>query len=75
MQRTTMKRSLKVAAVVGTVLAVINHYDMFLSGAFTTRRCVQIVVTYLVPFCVSTVSSALHGRAMELAAQSPVPSK
>jgi hypothetical protein len=65
-QPATVKRSIKVASVVGTVLAAINHYDMFLSGVYSTRRCIQIAVTYCVPFSVSTVSSALQGRAMEL---------
>ena len=73
--RATLRRSVKVAALVGTILAIINHYDMLLSGNFTTRRCIQIIVTYFVPFSVSTASSALQGRAMELlAARSPAPS-
>ncbi len=62
----TLKRAAKVASVVGTVLAAINHYDMLLSGVYSTRRCIQILVTYMVPFSVSTVSSALQGREMEL---------
>jgi len=73
--RATLRRSVKVAALVGTILAIINHYDMLLSGNFTTGRCIQIIVTYFVPFSVSTVSTALQGRAMELlAARSPAPS-
>ena len=73
--RATLRRSVKVAALVGTILAIINHYDMLLSGNFTARRCIQIIVTYFVPFSVSTASSALQGRAMELlAARSPAPS-
>ncbi len=62
----TLRRSATVASVVGTVLAVINPSDMFLSGVSSTRRCIQILVTYQVPVSVSTVSSALQGRAMEL---------
>jgi hypothetical protein len=73
-QPATLRRAAKVAALVGTILAAINHYDMFLSGTFTTRRWIQIIVTYCVPFSVSTLSSALQGRAMELAVQNPVPS-
>jgi hypothetical protein len=73
-QRATLRRSAKVAALVGTILAAINHYDMFLSGTFTTRRWIQIIVTYFVPFSVSTLSSALQGRAMELAVRNPTPS-
>ena len=65
-QKATLKRSVKVASVVGTALAAINHYDMFLSGVYSTRRCIQIMATYVVPFSVSTVSAALQGREMEL---------
>ncbi|HSH37370.1 MAG TPA: nitrate/nitrite transporter NrtS [Chthoniobacterales bacterium] len=61
-----MPRSIKVAIVVGTILAVVNHYDAILSGTFSTRTVVQIAVTYLVPFCVSTFASALQARHIEL---------
>ena len=66
LQKATLLRGVKVASVVGTILGAINHYDMFLSGAYSSRRLIQIVVTYCVPFSVSTFSSAMQGRAMEL---------
>jgi hypothetical protein len=65
-QRETLARSLRVASVVGSILGVINHYDMFASGNFQTRRLIQFFGTFLVPFCVSTYSSAMQGRANEL---------
>ena len=57
-------RSVKIAVVVGTVLAVINHYDRILSGAWTMTMVAKIGLTYLVPYCVSTVAAvqALRGE-------------
>ena len=55
--RSVVERSARIALVVGTVLAVINHTDTILSGETTYRTIVKIAVTYLVPYCVSTYSS------------------
>jgi hypothetical protein len=57
-------RSVKIAAVVGTILALINHYDRILAGSWTTTMVIKIVLTYLVPYGVSTVAAvqALRGR-------------
>ena len=55
-------RALRIALPVGTILGLINHYDMFFTGRFAARRIVQILITYVVPFCVSLFSSALTGR-------------
>jgi len=45
-------RSLKVAAVVGTILVLINYGDHL--GSLTDRDLFKIFLTYLVPYCVST---------------------
>lgn len=50
------------ALVIGTVLGVINHYDMFVTGDFMPRRIIQFLITYFVPFSVSLYSSAMTGR-------------
>ena len=54
----SVRRALKVALVVGPVLAFINHFDLCLGSDITTERIVKIVVTFIVPFCVSGYSSA-----------------
>ena len=59
-------RSLKVALFVGTVLALINHYDAILSGSLGTVGILQVLVTYVVPYSVATFGSASHGLQMEL---------
>ena len=61
-ERAIAVRSLKVAIVVGTILAAINHYDMFMSGEYTARRVAQIFLTYLVPYCVATYGGAMQSR-------------
>jgi len=53
----TVWRALRVSAVVGTLLAFINHYDEWLLGEGSTASIVQIVLTYLLPYLVST-----HGQ-------------
>ena len=61
-----ISRAIKVGLVVGTILAVINHYDMFVSGQFESRRFVQIIITYFVPFTVSLHGGAMYGRHVEM---------
>ena len=59
------KRALKVALAVGSILAVINHGDVVLSGHATTTVWIKIVLTFLVPYCVATFASvqAIRARA------------
>jgi hypothetical protein len=54
---TVVKRSVITSFVVGTVLVVINHGPDLLAGGMNTIGLVQIVLTYLVPFVVSTATS------------------
>ena len=58
-------RSIKVALVVGSVLAGINHYDMFISREWEIRRFFQIAITYFVPFFVSFHGGGMFGRYLE----------
>jgi hypothetical protein len=48
-----LRMSLIVAAVVGTILLVINQLDVLLRGQATPLVWVKIALTFLVPFCVS----------------------
>lgn len=52
-----LARSLRIALVVGTVLALINHGDRILSGALDASALARIGLTYLVPFVVATWSA------------------
>ena len=51
------KRALKVAMLVGSILAVINHGDAVISGNATAATWVRIILTFLVPYCVATFAS------------------
>jgi len=52
-----VSRALKYAVVVGTVLVVINHGNAVVAGTLDAVRYVQMALTVLVPYCVSTASS------------------
>lgn len=54
-----VKRALILAGIVGTVLVGINHGTCILSGHFNKTCAIQSGLTFLVPYCVSTVSSVL----------------
>ena len=57
-ERACVLRSLKVALIVGTVLALINHYDAIASGRLGSTGVLQILLTYVVPYSVATFGSA-----------------
>ncbi len=61
-----IKRSIKVALVIGTILLIINHYDELVYGTLNTTNIVQIGLTYLVPYFVATFGSAMQARHIEL---------
>ena len=50
----TVRTASKVAAVVGTVLSLVNQGDTIASGNATATTWVRIGVNYLVPFLVSS---------------------
>lgn len=52
-----MSLALRVALVVGTILNLINHFDLLLDAPLTRMTLVQMGLTYVVPYCVST-----HGQ-------------
>ncbi len=53
----TVRMALKVSLVVGTLLNLLNHYDLLLGTPLTGTAVAQVALTYLVPYCVST-----HGQ-------------
>lgn len=57
-----VKRATRIALIVGTVLAVINHGDRLLSGNIDTAAFLKILLTYFVPYSVSSYSSILAIR-------------
>ncbi len=58
-----VRRSRKVALLVGTILVVINYGDRVLDGAISVGDGVKMVLTYCVPYCVSTYAAVSAVRA------------
>jgi hypothetical protein len=57
----TARRALLVAAIVGTVLSLVNQAQTVLSGTSTTGAWVRVAVNYAVPFIVASMGY-LSGR-------------
>jgi len=56
-QPSVVKRALKYAMVVGFILIVINHGGAILSGHVTRGGLLPMLLTVMVPYVVSTMSS------------------
>ncbi|MFQ5667331.1 MAG: nitrate/nitrite transporter NrtS [Candidatus Binatia bacterium] len=54
----TVRRALALACVVGPVLTVINQPEALLALDFNTRLLAKIALTFVVPYAVSSYSSA-----------------
>lgn len=63
----TPKKAFLTACVVGTVLTTINHGDNILAGQFPPL--IKVLLTYCVPFCVTTWGSYLGKKSKILQQQ------
>ncbi|MFQ3176526.1 MAG: hypothetical protein ACI93H_001524 [Psychromonas sp.] len=54
LSRQVMSRAFKVALLVGTILALINHSEKVIPMTLSSQDCLKIVLTYFVPYGVST---------------------
>ncbi len=52
-----MKRSSRVAILVGTILVAINYFDRIFVGDLAFIDYIKMLLTYCVPYCVSTHAS------------------
>ena len=57
LRREVVLRAVRVALLVGTILALINHGDRLVYGGMEANDYLKIVLTYFVPYCVSTYAS------------------
>jgi hypothetical protein len=60
-----VRRALKYALIVGTLLILINHGDAILRGDVSIDRLLRMGLTTLVPYAVSTLSSVEALRSAE----------
>tara|TARA_R110001583_G_scaffold20698_2_gene79266 strand:- start:11195 stop:11449 length:255 start_codon:yes stop_codon:yes gene_type:complete len=57
MKPSIMVAALKISLIVGTLLALINHGSALTHMELDSDRILQIMLTYFVPYCVSTYSA------------------
>ncbi len=57
MRPEVVKRSRRVAILVGTILVAINYFDRIYVGDLVPIDYIKMLMTYCVPFCVSTHAS------------------
>lgn len=62
MQRTLLYRSAKTAAVVGTVLVIVNVGPAMIAGELSQSMMWKIPLNYIVPFCVATWGALSNSR-------------
>ena len=62
LRKDVVLRGLKVGGIVGTILVAINQGDLILAGTVPIEALWKILLTYCVPYCVSTYASvsAIH---------------
>ncbi len=56
-RRDIVTRSSKVAMIVGTILIAINYGDRLIIGAILPNEWMKMMLTFCVPYCVSTYAS------------------
>ncbi len=57
-----LKKTIRVALIVGSVLFTINHLDEVISGRATAAVWFKGALTFLVPFCVSNIGILVATR-------------
>jgi hypothetical protein len=57
-----IKRSFLIASIVGTLLIVINQLDVLINGPYTLALFLKVIITPLVPFSVSIVTTYLTDK-------------
>ena len=63
----TVQRAWITCLIVGTILTGINHGPAIIAGQLTGERIFLILLTFVVPYSVSTVSSVLTRSEMKSA--------
>jgi hypothetical protein len=65
LRREHLRRTIKIALVVGTILTLINQLDVIVKGDATTLTWVKAGLNYCVPFIVSNLG-LLAGKRAEI---------
>jgi hypothetical protein len=70
-QREHLRRTIRIALVVGTILTIINQADVILKGDAVTLTWVKAGLNYCVPFIVSNLGLLAGKRAEVEAGREP----
>jgi hypothetical protein len=62
LERATLLFAIKLALIVGTILALINHGQAIFTGHLTYDQLIPMLITYCVPFSVSMYSQVQGKR-------------
>lgn len=54
-RRTTMRRTVPIALIVGTILSAVNQAGVIMQGDTSWVTWLRVAANYLVPFCVSSL--------------------
>jgi hypothetical protein len=57
-----LKRSLLIAAIVGTILSIVNQASVIAKGESTTLTWLRVAANYVVPFIVSNAGALAATR-------------
>lgn len=61
-QPAIVKRAIRIAILVGTILILINQSSRLLNGPYDMDLWIRIILTYLTPYTVSVISSVLSQK-------------
>jgi hypothetical protein len=72
LRRRHLRRTLRIALVVGIVLTLVNQGDVIVGGDATAATGVKMALNFMVPFIVSNLG-LLGGRRLPEPSESPTP--
>lgn len=58
--RRVLRKSLILAAIVGSLLSLVNQTDVVLRDGLTLRTAIKLLMNFLIPFMVASVSAAMN---------------
>ena len=58
----TVRRSLLISLIVGTLLTAVNQGTYFVNGNLPATLAWQVPLTYITPYCVATLGAILNAR-------------
>lgn len=69
--REHLRRTVRIALVVGTILTLINQLDVFVRGDATALTWVKVGLNFVVPFCVSNLGVLAGTKTASRGAEEP----